>query len=89
MGISVIKKDRSSEELNPDKIKRVVKAAGLTDAEADILTQKVIDWVNNLGRGEVKTSEIREVVLQELKNVNSYAAGLYEWYEKTKEAPKN
>lgn len=82
--ITVLKLDGSHEEFQPEKIARVVKAAGLSDEQAKQLSLDVTNWVNTQANGEITTLQIRDKVLEELRKVNSYAANLYEWYEKTK-----
>ena len=83
--IKVLKRDKTLEEFNPKKIARVVHAAGLTEQQATKLAQTVANWVSNLGDEQISTLQIRDKVVRELKNVNKYAANLFEWYEKTKE----
>lgn len=82
--IMIIKSDGSTEEFQPAKITRVVMSAGLSDEQAKQLSQNVAEWVNIQADGQITTSQIRDKVLEGLKKVSAYAAGLFEWYEKTK-----
>jgi len=80
----VLKRDGSIEEFQPEKIARVVKAAGLSEEQAKTLAQNVTDWANSQEQEKITILQIRDRVLEELKKVNAYAAGLFKWYEKTK-----
>ena len=80
----ITKRDGSTEEFQSEKITRVVMAAGLSEEQARILTHNVTDWTNNHEQEKITTLQIRDRVLEELRKINSYAAGLFEWYEKTK-----
>ena len=85
--ITVIKRDNSREPFNPQKIHGIAVAAGLTEDEAKITSQKIIEQVKERSsntNNEIKSTTIRDIFLEELKEVNEYAAGLYEWYEKSK-----
>lgn len=82
--IMIIKSDGSTEEFQPAKITRVVMSAGLSEEQAKTLAQNVTDWVNSREQEKITTLQIRDKVLEELRKINSYAAGLFEWYEKTK-----
>jgi len=85
MKTKIIKRDGSTEPFEPNKIRKVVTAAGLEKNESNILTDKVTKWVSKNKNPSVTTLEIREKVIEELKIVNPYVAGLFEWYEKTKD----
>jgi len=80
----VLKRDGSFEEFQPAKIARVVKAAGLTDEQADLLAKQVAEWVDNSGQNPISTLQIRNEVVEKLRKVNTYVAGLFEWYEENK-----
>lgn len=88
--ITVIKRDNTKEALDETKIVRVAKATGLTDEEArvvaDAILAKIEVGLTDTNR-EIKSTQIRDFFLQELKSANRYAAGLYEWYEKSKANP--
>lgn len=83
--IKVLKRDGSLEDFNLEKIYRVTKAAGLTEAQARKLTDKLSAWVNSAGKSTISSLDIRLQVVLLLKEISEYSAGLYEWYEKSKE----
>lgn len=83
--ILITKRDGRTEKFDPDKIKRVVMAAGLNEADAASLSQDVATWLKQNTDGMISTLRIRDQVLSRLRGLDSYAAGLYEWYEKTKD----
>ncbi|MFV1917359.1 MAG: ATP cone domain-containing protein [Patescibacteria group bacterium] len=85
MDFRVVKRDGKLEDFEKGKIERVLKAAGLTGQEAMNLTRKVVDWITSLDQRKVNSTQIKDKVHEELKKVNEYSAGLYEWYERTKE----
>ena len=83
--IRVVKRDRTLEDFDKKKIARVVAAAGLEIEKANDLADRVDLWVTQNSQEAVTSLQIRDKVLEELKKVSSYAAGLFEWYEKTKD----
>jgi len=84
--ITIIKRGGSEEVFDKNKITKVVKAAGLSDNQAALLSENVNTWVEKCGKEKITSLEIRDKVLEQLKTMNDNAAGLYEWYEKTKDA---
>lgn len=85
MEIKVVKRDGSEETFQPQKIEKVVKAAGLIEEEAKALAAKITSWVKNLGKPKVTSLEIRDQVISELKVANEYAFNMFTWYQKTKD----
>ncbi len=85
MKIEVIKKDGSIEPFYPQKIARVTHAAGLTTEQAQKLADTVTEWVKAQNKPQITTLEIRNKVVELLRQANEYAANLFVWYEKTKE----
>lgn len=85
MALKVAKKDGSVEDFDQNKIARVVTAAGLDPEKAYKLAQVVAKWAEEQGN-QVTTAQLRDKVIEELTKVNKYAADLFVWYEKTKEA---
>lgn len=83
--INVIKRDGIKEAFDPEKISRVVEAAGLTKEQSKLLAQTVTDILVQNRKNEVTSFEIRKLVIEELYKVNTYAADLFSWYEKTKD----
>ncbi len=87
MNIAVIKKDGSIEDYNPQKITKVVIAAGLYPDQANILSTNITNWLKEKNLSKVTSIQIKNQVIEELKKINQYAAGLFTWYEKTKDHP--
>jgi transcriptional regulator NrdR family protein len=83
--ILVIKRDGSKEPFDPEKISRVVQAAGLEVDLAQKLTRDISIWINALGQSEVSSLKIRDEVITELESLDEYVAGLFRWYQKTKD----
>lgn len=83
--VKVLKRSGSFEKFDPQKIARIAQATGLSYNEAVSLSNKVKKWAHNSKQKSIPSSWIRDKVLEELRKVNPYAAGLYEWYEKLKE----
>lgn len=88
--ITVIKRDNSREALDETKIVRVAKATGLTDEEAQAVSDAILAKIEATIKSperEIKSTQIRDFFVEELRTANMYAAGLYEWYEKSKATP--
>lgn len=85
MSLLVIKRDGSEEDFSTEKLHRVVTAAGLTEAKAQIVIEKLKDWASKVTTTSVTSLEIRDQVLKELTEVDNYAANMFSWYQKTKE----
>ncbi len=84
--VRVVKRDGKLEDFDQGKIERVAKAAGLKPDDAKIVAQNVTQWVtNNIFDHAISSLKIRDKVVEELQRVNTYAAGLYIWYEKIKD----
>lgn len=80
--MDVVKRDGSKELFDAAKITRVVIAAGLDQSKASLLTEDVVNQLKN--QPEVTSLQIRDLVSTRLRAVDQYAAGLYDWYQKTK-----
>jgi len=85
MEITVIKRDGSEENYDMEKIARVAQAAGLRPIDAEEVSKNVTDWIEERGASKIKSTEIRDKVFQELEKIDSYASGLYAWYQSTKD----
>lgn len=83
--IDVKKRDGSFEEFNPDKIMRVLQAAGLETSQAKLVADAITAFVNHNGENTISSRQIREKVIEELSRINRYVADLFAWYESTKE----
>ena len=80
----VIKRDGSQENFDPHKLERVLRAAWVPNSQVKTLTEMIEKKVRELRKQKVHSSEIRDVVLQELKRANPQAYNFYRWYEKLK-----
>lgn len=85
MNLEVIKKDGRLEDFDPDKIARVVTAAGLKPEEGFALALNVDRWAKSQGKTQITTLEIRNKVIEELKKTNEQTANFFMWYEKGKD----
>lgn len=85
--MDVIKRDGSRENFDPAKIAKVVKAAGLDSQKAEKLAGEVIQELK--GKSQVTSLQIRDIVSNKLKTVDEYAAGLFDWYQKTRQDKTN
>lgn len=83
--IKVLKRDGTTEDFDFQKIERVVKATGLNEEQTREITKTLEKWIEKQEKEIISSKEIRDEVLINLKKYSSYAAGLYEWYQKTKE----
>ncbi len=82
--ITVIKRNGDKELFSPEKISKVVHAAGLTEKQADELARKVSGWISSSGLQSVTSIQIRDQIITGLKNIDQHVADLYRWYEQTK-----
>ena len=83
--MQVIKRDGSLESFQQEKIARVAAAAGVEKTDAQALASRVSAWVYRAAQdGKIASSELRDKVLEEMEEINPYAAGLFRWYQKTK-----
>ena len=80
----VIKQNRIVEDFIPDKIARVVRAAGVTDTQAKKIASVVSEWITHQTQ-PTPTTFIRNEVISALQNIDPYVAGLFQWYEKSKD----
>lgn len=89
MDIKVVKRDGKIEKYNPEKIIRVVMAAGLTKAQAQELAKKVTSWVKLLKDKSIPSLRIRDKVIQEIQKSDKYSANAFIWYQKIKDKGDN
>ena len=81
----VIKRGGAKEPFDPEKITRVVTAAGLRPVEAAELAEGVARWVELTAKSEITSLAIRDRVFKELEKLDKYASGLYAWYQNLKD----
>lgn len=67
MNIQVIKRDKTVEEYQENKIEKVVLAAGLNLKQAKLLTANINGWIKKNSFLKVSSLEIRDKVIEELK----------------------
>lgn len=85
MATQVIKRDGTIENFDSEKVTRVLIAAGLSNSEATSVSTHISTWIANLSSAP-KTTEIKDKIIELVTPVNPYVAGLYRWYEKTKDS---
>ena len=85
MDIKVVKRNGKIETFDPEKIIRVLKAAGLDQVEAEKLTAKIINWLNERAKSQVTSLQIRDRVIIEIQKVDRAAAERFISYEKYKD----
>jgi len=83
--ILVIKRNGSIEPYDPEKIVRVITAAGLRPIDASELARTITDWIEKQGVFEVTTIQIRDQIFKELEKVDRHASGLFAWYQNLKD----
>ena len=85
MNFTIIKRDNKQEVYVPEKIIKVVKAAGLSQEEAEKLTSNITNWLKERRVPHVTSLEIKDRVIVEIQKINKAAADKFIWYEKTKD----
>ncbi len=83
---TIIKRDGSKESFDSQKISQVLIAAGLEQDKADVVTTKVTQKMTEQNKPEFTSLEVRDLIIKELDQIDSYIAGLYRWYQKTKDS---
>jgi len=83
--IKVIKRTGEIENFDQNKILKVVIAAGLKKDEGLQITGKIYEFLKENSESEITSLQIRDMVLKELREVNTDVANLYAWYESTKQ----
>lgn len=86
--MKVIKRDGRLEEFDANKIQRVCMAAGLSEEKAQSISNKVLASIDKYNEKSISSEDIAKLVIAELKEVDVYAADMFEWYQKTKEVKK-
>ena len=87
--VTVIKRDKTTEEFHPEKIIKVLIAAGLEENSALLIAQNLNDWAEKQEASTVTSLQIRDEVLSQLKQIDPYVAGLFQWYQNTKSQAAN
>ena len=81
----VVKRDGSFEDFDLTKIVSILKAAGMDETASKLIAESITLWINKQDGNAISSLLIRDEIQKELKKVSPYIAGLYEWYQKTKE----
>ena len=85
MKVKVKKRNGSIEDFDESKILRVVMAAGLNDEEAQELLKEVKDSIEEKGKSEVTSVQVRDMVIVEIQRINMDVAKKFIWYEKQRD----
>ena len=86
----VIKRNGTKEPFEVEKIKKAIAAAAkradLSAERVNEITEKVLEVVNQIAEGkeEIATSELREIVLGELDNLEPSVSDAWREYDKEK-----
>lgn len=83
--ITVIKRDGNEETFDPDKIARVVTTAGLKPQDGFMLALEVEKWARLQVEDKIKSMEIRDKVIELMRNIDVNATSVYTWYEEQKD----
>lgn len=83
--VTIIKRNGAKELFDPEKITRVVQAAGLRPVDAAELTDKVVAWIEKQSKRQFTSIEIRDKVFKEIEKIDKYASGLFAWYQNLKD----
>lgn len=83
--VKVIKRDGTAEKFSPDKIHKVMRAAGMSEEQTKLLIASIMSWIAALNIESIDSVKLRDAILDEMKKLNKPAAGLFEWYQQTKE----
>lgn len=79
----VEKKDGSTEAFDRSKVLKSCTAAGCGPDQAEMIAGKIEEWCHGeMASGSIKTSAIREKVLEHMRMENPDAAGKYDTYTK-------
>lgn len=83
--IKVVKRDKVVEGYDPEKIKKIVIASGLSTDQAKKLVSVVNKWLKKSEKAQVTSLQIRDRVLIEIQKINEDAARKFIWFEKYKD----
>ncbi len=89
MNIQIIKRDGSKELFEPEKISRVVIAAGLDPQDAQKIITYVETELKDKNITETTSLNIRDLVVTALETVSKSAHDMFVWYQSTKSATPN
>ena len=70
MPVKVIKRDKSEDDYDPEKIERVIKAAGLNEKDAKKLSGLITKWIKDQQFTHITSLQIRDRVVLEIQKMN-------------------
>jgi transcriptional regulator NrdR family protein len=82
--MKIIKRDKSIEDFDINKIFRVVQAAGLSEPQAKQLISDINKWIKDNFTVNIPSTMVRDKVFDELSTANKNIADLFKWYEENK-----
>jgi transcriptional regulator NrdR family protein len=82
--MKIIKRDKSIEDFDINKIFRVVQAAGLSEPQAKQLISDINKWIKDNFAVNIPSTMVRDKVFDELSVANKNIADLFKWYEENK-----
>ncbi|OGM11031.1 hypothetical protein A2Z22_04170 [Candidatus Woesebacteria bacterium RBG_16_34_12] len=85
MNVTVVKRNGGIEDYDPEKIIRVVKAAGLNDEESQKLVSAVNTALEEKNRSQITSVQIRDIIIVEIQKINKEIADKFIWYEKIRD----
>ena len=85
INIKVQKRDGKLEDYDPEKIKKVVKAAGLDEVKTEKLVKDINKWVSTLKKEKITSLQIRDRILVVIQKLDDYASKKYIWWERYKD----
>lgn len=81
--LKIIKRQGGSDEWSDDKIITSILRAGASAEEAQDVAKGVRDWAEkNSDEGHIKSIELRDQIIKQLKKINSLAANTFQVYKK-------
>lgn len=83
--IQVQKKDGSIEDFDSEKIVSGLLNAGMIDEEAEDLAGEVENWIAENGKEQITSLEIKNKVLEFLKETNPEIVEVFNSYQKSTE----
>ncbi len=82
--MQILKRDKTTEEFDIQKVKKVVITTGLNEEQAEKVINHLNQWIEGQHTDIIDSIALRKKVQSELKIHNENAANLYEWYEENK-----
>ncbi|MBI1863058.1 glycosyltransferase [Candidatus Microgenomates bacterium] len=64
--VQVVKRDGQVEQFSPEKIERVMRAAGMNEEQSKLLVASIVSWISALHIESITSLKIRDAVLDEM-----------------------